>query len=317
MTTMTQELQILLAVGIDLLLGDPRGWPHPVRWIGWLIGRLEALLYGVTRWERFNGVLLAMLVIGLTGAAAFFGLSLAARISPWAHLALSVIVLYWSLSIRDLYDHARQVYSALRADDLPGARAAVSLIVGRDTESLNEAGVVRAAVESVAENTVDGVLAPLFFAVLFGPAGAMMYKAASTLDSMVGYKNEKYQHFGWASARLDDAANYFPARLSAPLMAAGALMTGNRPIHALRVCLRDRKNHASPNSGIPEAAMAGALGVCLGGPLFRNGVLMALPTLGDALAPLEREHILKACRIMLVSSLLAAALFTGARWLIS
>ena len=208
------------------------------------------------------------------------------------------------------------VYKALQSGPLQQARARVSWLVGRDTDALDEKGVIRAAVESVAENTVDGIIAPLFYAVVFGPVGALMYKAASTLDSMVGYKNEKYLHFGWASAHIDDAANFVPARLSAPLMVIGAGLTGNRPLAAWRICLRDRRNHASPNSGIPEAAMAGALGVQLGGPLFRKGVLTELPTLGDAQNSLEISHILQANYIMLATSLAAAIIFAGLRWLI-
>lgn len=313
---MTLEIQILLAVLLDLLLGDPRRLPHPVRLIGRGITALENPLRRVTSSQRVNGALLAVIVVGATGGVTFAVLWLAAQIHPLAADILAVVFLYTTLSIRDLGKHAMDVYRALKSGNLADARQKVSFMVGRDTDALDEKGVIRAAVESVAENTVDGIIAPLFFAALFGPVGAMMYKAASTLDSMVGYKNEKYLHFGWASARLDDVANFIPARLTAPLMAIGALITGNRPMQALHICLRDRKNHASPNAGIPEAMMAGALGVCLGGPLYRKGVLTELPTLGDAFVSLEMKHILKANYMMLASSLLAAVLFTGVRWLI-
>jgi len=313
---MTLELQILLAVLLDLLLGDPRWLPHPVRLIGRGIAALENPLRRVTSSQRVNGALLAIVVIAGTGGVTCAVLKIAAAIHPRAADILSVAFLYTALSIRDLGKHGMDVYRALKSGNLAAARARVSFMVGRDTEMLDEKGVIRAAVESVAENTVDGIIAPLFFAVLFGPVGAMMYKAASTLDSMVGYRNEKYLHFGRASARLDDAANFLPARITAPLMGLAALITGNRPVQALRICLRDRKNHASPNSGIPEAAMAGALGVQLGGPLLRKGVLTELPTLGDALEPLEREHILKAIYMMLAASLTAAAIFTAVRWMI-
>ena len=313
---MSLEIQILLAVLIDLIIGDPRWLPHPVRLIGRGIAALERPLRRVMSSQRANGVLLAMIVIGATGGVTFAALRLAAQIDPLAADIVSAVFLYTALSIRDLGKHSLDVYRALKSGNLEDARVKVSRMVGRDTNALDEKGVIRAAVESVAENTVDGIIAPLFFAALFGPVGAMMYKAASTLDSMVGYKNEKYRHFGWASARFDDAANFLPARLSAPLMAIGALLTGNRPLAALRICLRDRKLHASPNSGIPEAAMAGALGVQLGGPLFRKGILTELPTLGDAMEPLERRHILKANAVMLAASLTAAVIFTGVRWLI-
>lgn len=313
---MRLELQILLAVLLDLLMGDPRWLPHPVRLIGRLIAFLENPLRRITSSQRFNGGLLAVTVIAATGGVTFGVLRFAAWIDPLAADIVSALFIYTALSIRDLGKHGMDVYRALKSGNLAAARAKVAWLVGRDTDVLDETGVVRAAVESVAENTVDGVIAPLFFAALFGPVGAMMYKAVSTLDSMVGYKNEKYYHFGWAAARLDDVANFLPARLCAPLMAIGAWLTGNRPMQAWRICLRDRRHHASPNSGIPEAAMAGALGVQLGGPLFRQGIRIELPTLGDALNPLETRHILQANYIMLAVSLAAVTFFTAARWMV-
>lgn len=313
---MSLTMQILLAVLLDLLLGDPRRLPHPVRLIGRMIELLENPLRKFTPSQRFNGSLLAVVVIAATGGVTYAVLWLAAWIHPLAADAVSVLFLYTALSIRDLVKHSTEVYRGLKSGDLAAARSKVAWMVGRDTDVLDEKGVIRAAVESVAENTVDGVVAPLFFAALFGPVGAMMYKAVSTLDSMIGYRNEKYFHFGRAAARIDDAANFLPARITAPLMAIGALLTGNRPVKAWRICLRDRRHHASPNSGIPEAAMAGALGVQLGGPLLRKGVLTELPTMGDALTPLEKTHILKANAVMLASSLAAAAIFTAARWMV-
>ena len=313
---MTLELQVLLAVLLDLLLGDPRWLPHPVRLMGRLIAALENPLRKVTSSQRANGALLAVIVLAATGGLTLAIVRLAAWFNPLAADICSTLFIYTAFSIRDLGKHGMDVYRALKSGNLTDARDKVSWMVGRDTDVLDEKGVIRAAVESVAENTVDGIIAPLFFAVLFGPVGVMMYKAASTLDSMVGYKNERYLYFGRVSARIDDAANFLPARLAAPLLAFGALLTGNRSQDALRICLRDRKNHASPNSGIPEAAMAGALGVQLGGPLLRKGVLVDLPTLGDALVGLEKRHILEANYIMLAASLTAAVIFTGVRWLI-
>jgi len=313
---MSLELQILLAVALDLLLGDPRWLPHPVRLIGRLIAALENPLRRLPAPQRLTGILLTIIVIAATGGVCYAALRAAEFISPWVADVLSAVFIYTALSIRDLGKHGMDVYRALKAGELAAARAKVSRMVGRDADRLDEKGVIRAAIESVAENTVDGIIAPLFFAALFGPVGAMMYKAISTLDSMVGYKNEKYLYFGWAAARIDDAANFLPARLAAPLMAIGAGLTGNRPLQAWRICRRDWRNHASPNSGIAEAAMAGALGVQLGGPLFRQGLLMELPTLGDAGAPLERRHILKANYIMLAASLAAAAIFTAVRWMV-
>jgi adenosylcobinamide-phosphate synthase len=265
--------------------------------------------------QRAAGTLMAVLVIAITGGVTFSALKLAALLHPQAAVVLSVLFIYTSLSIRDLGKHSMDVYRSLQAGNLTKAREQVSWIVGRDTDNLDEKGVVRATVESVAENTVDGIIAPLFFAVLFGPVGAMMYKAASTLDSMVGYKNEKYFYFGWAGARFDDIANYLPARLTAPLMFAGAAFTGYRPVQSWQISLRDRGHHASPNSGISEAAMAGALGIQLGGPLFRQGKLVELPLIGDPVESMEQRHILKANYPMLATSLLAVAIFLGVRYL--
>lgn len=313
---MTLEQQILLAVLLDLLIGDPQGFPHPVRLIGRLIALLENPLRKVTGNQRVNGALLAAIVIASTGVVTWAAVRLAAWINPWAGDILRVLLMYSSLSIRDLGKHGMNVYKALQSGHLQQARARVSWLVGRDTDALDEKGVIRAAVESVAENTVDGIIAPLFYAVVFGPVGALMYKAASTLDSMVGYKNEKYLHFGWASARIDDAANYLPARMTAFLMPVGAFLTGARPLHAWRICLRDRRRHESPNSGIGEAAMAGALGIQLGGPLLRKGLLMDSPTLGDPVEPLDRRHILQANKMMLATALSAVILFIGIRLLV-
>ncbi|MEN6331695.1 MAG: adenosylcobinamide-phosphate synthase CbiB [Smithella sp.] len=313
---MTLEMQIILAVILDLLFGDPRWLPHPVKLIGRLITVLEDALRRIIGNQRTAGTLMALIVIAVTGGVAFGALRIAAWINPWVANVLSVLIIYTSLSIRDLGKHSMDVYRALQAGNLPQARANVAFIVGRDTDKLDEKGIIRATVESVAENTVDGIIAPLFFAALFGPVGAMMYKAASTLDSMVGYKNEKYFYFGWAGARIDDVANYLPARLTAPLMFIAAALTGYRPVQAWNICLRDRGHHASPNSGISEAAMAGALGIQLGGPLFRHGKLVELPFIGDPIESMEQRHILKANYMMLATSLAAVVIFVGIRFLI-
>jgi adenosylcobinamide-phosphate synthase len=312
---MTLEMQIILAVILDLIFGDPRWLPHPVKLIGKLITILEDSLRRIIANQRAAGTLMTVVVITVTGGVTFTAIRVAAWINPWAADVLSVLFIYTALSIRDLGKHSMDVYRSLQSGDLLQARAQVSFIVGRDTDNLDEKGIIRATVESVAENTVDGIIAPLFFAALFGPVGALMYKAASTLDSMVGYKNEKYFYFGWASARLDDAANYLPARLTAPLMFIGAVLTGSRPVQAWNICLRDSRHHASPNSGISEAAMAGALGIQLGGPLFRGEKLVELPLIGDPIESMEQRHILKANYLMLATSLLAVIVFVGIRFL--
>ena len=201
---------------------------------------------------------------------------------------MSIVVIYTTIAARDLARHSMAVFRPLAAGDLVEARRRVAAIVGRDTERLDEAGVVRAAVESVAESTVDGVTAPLFFAVVAGPVGAMVYRAVNTLDSMFGHQDERYRQFGWAAARIDDLANYLPARLTAPLVCLAALCCLRlRPAAArCESLLRDGRKHASPNAGLAEAAMAGALGVQLGGVNYYDGQPLEKPTIGDALVPL-------------------------------
>jgi adenosylcobinamide-phosphate synthase len=220
----------------------------------------------------------------------------------------SIVVIYTTIAARDLARHSMAVFRALASGDLPEARARVARIVGRDVQPLDEAGVTRAAVESVAESTVDGVTAPLFFAVLAGPVGAMVYRAVNTLDSMYGHQDDRYRQFGRFAARVDDAANYLPARLTAPLVCLAAIFVGQRPWDSLRILLRDRRNHASPNAGLPEAAMAGALGVQVGGLNYYDGQPLAKPTIGDAAVPLSARHIRLANALMFAT----AAMFLAA-----
>lgn len=307
--------QIAAAYGVDLLFGDPRWFPHPVKYIGRAALALEAPLRSQIVDARMAGVCAVVIVVGSTAALSVAVLSAAYHLYPWAGDALSVLLLYTAFATRDLAGHAVAVHRALTQHDLGAARDLVSRMVGRDTESLDEAGIVRAAVESVAENTVDGVTAPLFFAAVGGPVLALAYKAVSTLDSTFGYKNERYRYFGWASARLDDVAAWLPSRLTFPLIALAAALTGSRPLAAWRIGLRDCRKHASPNSGFSEAATAGALGVQLGGPLFRHGSLVELPTMGEPAEPLRTAHIRRAVVLMLMTSLLAGTLFVTARLL--
>ena len=295
---MRLELQILAAVVLDLVVGDPAWLPHPVRGIGWLALSLEKWtrwIFGSTRWA---GLLTALSVYLIVGALAWGLITLARLVHPLAADLVAVLVIYSTLAARDLARHALAVYRPLTAGDLDEARRRVGAIVGRDTDRLDEAGVVRAAVESVAESTVDGVTAPLFFAVIFGPVGAIVYRAINTLDSMFGHLDERYRRFGWAAARIDDLANYLPARLTAPLMCLAAFLLRQRGGAALRTLLRDGGNHASPNSGLAEAAMAGALGVQLGGANFYDGEILEKPTLGDARVPLAPRHIRLASGLM-------------------
>jgi adenosylcobinamide-phosphate synthase len=260
---MRLEYQILTAVAIDLLVGDPRWLPHPVRATGRLALGLEKLSRRTLGSTRIAGSVAAMAVYLLTGLTAWGVMQLAALLHPWAADVAAVWLIYTAIAARDLAAHSTTVFRALTVGDLSEARRRVGFIVGRDTDRLDEAGVVRAAVESVAESTVDGVTAPLFFAVVAGPVGAIVYRAVNTLDSLFGHQDEQYGRFGWAAARIDDLANYLPARLTAPLVAVAAALLRQRPVATLRILLRDGRSHASPNAGLAEAAMAGALGVQL------------------------------------------------------
>lgn len=314
---MRLEYQIVAAMALDAVLGDPRWLPHPIRAIGALAARMEALTRTLIPSARAAGVLTAIVVVGSAGAAVALLVRAAAAIHPAAGDAVSIVLIAFTLAARDLGVHALNVQRALERGDLPEARRNAALMVSRDTGALDEGETARAAVESVAENTVDGLTAPLLFAVLGGPVAAMMYKAVNTLDSMFGYRTERYLKFGWASARLDDVVNYFPARITAALVPVAAAIAGTRPVRALRVLVRDGNKHPSPNAGLTEAAMAGALGVRLGGVSSYFGVASTKPFLGDPLEPLAKGHVRRAVTLMAVTYLLAAGIFLGVRLMIA
>ncbi|MCL5058677.1 MAG: adenosylcobinamide-phosphate synthase CbiB [Actinobacteria bacterium] len=308
------EVIVALAYLVDLAVGDPPRLPHPVAALGKLIELLERLLYRPGGfWSLAGGALMALAVVGFAyGATALliYGLGL---ISPWLAVAAQIWLVSTTLAARGLAGAAGDVLKPLIDGDLQTARNLVARIVGRETSSLDSAGVTRAAVETVAENTVDGVIAPLFYALLGGAPLAMAYRAVNTLDSMVGYKNERYLHFGRFSARLDDAANYIPARICGLTMLAAAWITGRRAGLALRVVVRDARKHPSPNSGIAEAAMAGALGVRLGGLNVYGGRESFREYMGDSVFPLIPGHIRQAADLMYLSSFLALAIGVLAR----
>jgi adenosylcobinamide-phosphate synthase len=313
---MPLEWQILLAACLDVLLGDPRWFPHPVKLMGRFAAALEEPLRKAFRKPRIAGMCAVATVVIVTALLAWALLRVAAAIHPVLGDAVSVILIWTGIAARDLAHHSRAVWQALTAGNLDEARNRVTFICGRDTERLDETGIVRATVESVAENIVDGVTAPLFFAALGGPAGIMAYKAVSTLDSIFGYKNERYLEFGWASARLDDVAAFLPSRLTAMLVPIAAALCGEQAAGSLRILRRDRKRHPSPNAGQTEAAVAGALGVQLGGVSYYSGKPSEKPTLGDPLSSIEPDHIRRANRVALVTSGLALALFVGCRLLL-
>lgn len=292
---------------LDLILGDPHWLPHPVRWIGRAVHFIERGLRKTGLPLRLSAVLLTFIVVSTTLALSLSAILLAYRFSDHAGFIVSVIIMYTTLSTRSLYDESMKVYKDLRNHNLIAARSNLSMIVGRDTDHLDSGAVIRGAIETIAENSVDGVISPLFYALIGGPSLALAYKAINTLDSMVGYKNEKYIDLGWASARLDDLANYIPARISGFLIPVAALLCG-KGFKGLRnsfiTVLHDRNNHPSPNSGIPEAAVAGALGVQLGGVNYYQGVPSSRPFIGEFRHNFSEGHIIGANRIMIVSSIL-------------
>lgn len=296
-------LHIFLALVLDQLLGDPKWFPHPVRMIGWLQLQCEQL----TR-PRFSAKIAGFLTMILSLSAVVIVvvslLLLSIFIHPMVYHFISVFILYTCFATRDLARHGRWVHQALVADDLDLARTRVGWIVGRDTAELDSSGVARAGVESVAESLVDGVTAPLFYAFLGGPIGAMVYKAINTGDSMFGYKNDQYLDFGWAAAKLDDVVNFIPARCTAWLIPLAALLLRLDMKGSFRILQRDCRNHASPNSGYPEAAVAGALGVQLGGTSIYFGKPMVKPTIGDPLHPVQPLHLLHSIRLMECTTLL-------------
>ncbi len=269
-------VELLIGVGLDLAIGDPQWLPHPVRAVGWLAGVCERAWRGSGLPLRWAGLLFWVSVVGVSVGAVWVTL-------PWGN----IYWIYALLACRDLDVEAGRVVLALKHGDTSEARNKLAWIVGRDTATLDEREILRATVETVAENLSDGVIAPLFYLAIAGPAGMAAYKAINTLDSMVGYRNERYREFGMVSARMDDVANYIPARLTALLVWVLALLPGFDARRAFRITVRDGASQPSPNSGYPEAAVAGALGVQLGGLNFYKGVASRKPFLGDAVAPLQ------------------------------
>ena len=302
---------------LDTLFGDPPWLPHPVVLMGKAISalekRLRARLPQTPQGELLGGAVVAFtLPVGTFLLTSLVCLG-AAKLSPWLGLAVQMFWCGQALAAKGLTQESTNVYRALIKPDLPAARKAVSRIVGRDTQNLTLEGVTKAAVETVAENASDGVIAPLLYMLLGGAPLALTYKAVNTMDSMLGYKNEKYLYFGRAAAKLDDAANYLPSRLAGLLWCAAAALTGNSPKGAWRIWRRDRCNHASPNSAQTESACAGALGVQLAGPAYYFGEYYAKPTIGDPLRPIEPEDIRRANRMMYAESVLALAVGLAVR----
>src|SRR3972149_5524129 len=300
-------IELAFAYVLDLAIGDPQWSYHPLRLIGRAIEGMEYLVRKLPIPERISGILLTMIIVSGTYLSIYAVMLLSRQWSKLGEIIIGAVILYFTISIKCLADESKKVMTALKENDLIKARKALSLIVGRDTENLSEEQIVCACVETIAEGSVDGVLSPLFYAFAGGPTAAMAYKAVNTLDSMVGHKNEKYVRFGWASARLDDLANYIPARISAILIPMASFLCGYGFKDSLRIACRDGRKHESPNSGIPEAAMAGALGVQLGGATTYQGEIIEKPFIGDAKNLLTIESIDTAIKITYVASILFMA----------
>ena len=311
---MYTTISIFAGFILDLLLGDPYWMPHPVRAMGKGIQALEKKLRrpdGTPAAQMRAGALLVCMLVAVSILIPVLLLWLAYRLHPAAGLVLESFMCYQIMATKCLKVESMKVCRALRDGDVEKAREAGSMIVGRDTEELSEEGVTKAAVETVAENTSDGVIAPLFYMVIGGAVLGFAYKAVNTMDSMIGYKNDKYRYFGTAAARLDDAANFLPSRLAALLMIASAFLLGMDGPGAFRIYCRDRKNHKSPNAAQTESVMAGALGVELAGNAWYFGKLYEKPTIGDPKRPIEIEDIRRSHRLLYGTSILALAVFMG------
>ena len=315
MNYLAAVIPLIIGAALDCAVGDPYTMPHPIRLIGRFISRLEDFVRRRFAGRlRKGGVFLAVTVLTVSAAVPLAVLIVCYSISLWLGAIVEGVMCYYLMAARCLSDESMKVYRKIASGDVEGARKAVSMIVGRDTAVLDENGIIRAAVETVAENTSDGVTAPVMYMALGGAVLGFFYKAANTMDSMIGYKNEKYADIGRCAAKLDDVLNYLPSRITALAMIVCAPVTGLDGRGAHRIWKRDRRKHASPNSAQTESACAGALGVRLAGDAYYFGELHKKEFIGDAVRDIENEDIRRANRLMYASSALvfAAALLVRA-----
>jgi adenosylcobinamide-phosphate synthase len=300
-----------VAFALDLVLGDPRLLPHPVRWMGKAIEVVEPHFRKIPVDLSASGALFAASLVFCTWSATFLLLAAANAMHPGLKRCLEIILIYYCISAGSLETAAMEIYRYLQQKNVEKAGEKLALIVGRDVANYKERDISRATVETVAENLVDGVISPLFFAAIGGAPLAMVYKMVNTLDSMVGYKNEKYFYFGKAAARCDDILNYIPARFSVPVISLASQILCGKGWRSLKTAFREGAHHSSPNAGYPEAAFAGALAVKLNGPNYYQGKLVEKPYIGVSFGSTTVQHIKKACDIMMFSSLLWLLIVSG------
>lgn len=311
---MLNSIILIISISLDYILGDPPNWPHPIRFIGAVIKKYEKLIRS-SRWLnlKVGGFLLTGITIATILILSTLALAVAERIHPLLKIAVEIYLIYSLLAAKCLDVETMKVYKALEADDISKGRQMLSYLVGRDTTQLNTEEIIRGAVETVAENTIDGVLAPLFYLGIgfyfnIPVQAILLYKTINTLDSMVGYIQEPYTKIGYASAKLDDIANLIPARLGSLLMILAGATLGYKGKKGFEVLIRDRRNHKSPNCGYPESAIAGLLGIQLGGINTYFGQKLHKPTIGDAQKELAPKHIKDTIKIMYGAELIMAAI---------
>ncbi|MCR4755188.1 MAG: adenosylcobinamide-phosphate synthase CbiB [Lachnospiraceae bacterium] len=313
-----------LALGLilDLMIGDPHNMPHPIRWIGRLIGFLEKHFNDHNRSGRIlriRGLFIVIIVITLPAIICAAVMIASYRLNMYVGMAIEAVITCYMLACRSLYNESMKVYKTLNDDDIDASRKAVSMIVGRDTESLDKQGITRATVETIAENTSDGVIAPLLYMAIGGPILGLIYKSVNTMDSMIGYKDEKYRDIGFFAAKLDDVLNFLPARLSAVIMIASAAISGRdySASYAAKIYRRDRYKHASPNSAHCESVCAGALGIRLAGPASYFGKTVDKQYIGDALREIENRDIVRTNRLMILTTMITFIICELLLWLMA
>ncbi len=313
-------IAMIAGFGIDLIIGDPHGFPHPVIFIGKLISALEQSLRRIfprtSAGEKVAGAVLWIIVSTVATLIPVLLLWLCHRISPWLRLIIESLMCWQIIATKSLKDESMKVFDALKSGDIEKSRYAVSMIVGRDTKKLDASGVTRAAVETIAENTSDGIIAPLLFIALGGAPLGFFYKAVNTMDSMLGYVEPPYKNIGMFPAKADDVMNYIPSRLSAVLMLASGWLLRLDVNNGWRIFQRDRFNHASPNSAQTESVCAGLLRLRLAGDAWYHGVLHKKKYIGDELREIEYEDIQRTCRLLYVTAVLALLVCVGIRLLI-